>query len=516
MIISPENNDTLCLSVCRLTCGDEIGTLWPMPSGEVQYSREVISIDPHRIKFKVNELNGDHWNLASKRFSSMQMKKIPKSIKYLSYGKPLLVNVHVEQTTEVELNYDTDEGYELKVFETSNEVEAAIHCDNFYGARHGLETLSQLLVYDEFGNSFVILKEVEIHDEPKFKHRGISMDTSRNFYPIQAIKKTIDGMAMVKMNVFHWHITDSQSFPLVITTQPELSIVGAYSPKKVYTPDDIKEIVKYARSRGVRVIPEFDAPAHVGEGWQFKDLLTCFNALPWTSYCYQPPCGQFDPSKNELYEILEDVYREMMESFEPSAFHMGGDEIRFACWNSSESLRNWMGEHEMELNDIGFMKLWNYFQTNALARLDKVSGDKKLPIILWSSTLSELPYLVEYLDKDRYIIQVWGTSNDPKTAALLENGYKIIVSNYDKLYLDCGFSSWYDSGLNWCEPYKNWQGIYDNRMEDIANVAFINQVYGGEVAVWSESIDEYNLDGRIWPRASALAERLWTSKKIFN
>lgn len=156
------------------------------------------------------------------------------------------------------------------------------------------------------------------------------------------------------------------------------------------------------------------------------------------------------------------------------------------------------------------MKLWGYFQDNALARLDKVNY-QKVPVILWTSRLTEEPFLTKYLDKNRYIIQVWTKGDDPQVTTLLEKGYKLIISNYDALYLDCGFGGWVTDGNNWCSPYIGWQKVYDNRMETMGG-PYIDQIYGAEAALWAEQVDEFSLDSRFWPRASAMAERLWSSE----
>lgn len=154
------------------------------------------------------------------------------------------------------------------------------------------------------------------------------------------------------------------------------------------------------------MLPEFDAPAHVGEGWQQKNVTVCFNAKPWANFCVEPPCGQLDPTKDHLYDILEDIYREMYDAFRmPDIFHMGGDEVSVSCWNSSVDIQNWMLNKGWSLKVADFIKLWGHFQDNALARLDKVIG-KKVPIIMWTSHLTEVPYVEQYLDKERYIIQV--------------------------------------------------------------------------------------------------------------
>ena len=152
------------------------------------------------------------------------------------------------------LNHDTNEGYSLTISNENEQIQVNIKARNFYGARHALETISQLIVYDDFDNSLVILSQVSIEDEPKYPHRGISLDTSRNFYSVATIKRTINGLAMVKLNTFHWHLTDSQTFPFDLKLHPELTRLGGYSPEKVYTAIEIKDIVEFAKSRGIRVV----------------------------------------------------------------------------------------------------------------------------------------------------------------------------------------------------------------------------------------------------------------------
>ena len=270
------------------------------------------------------------------------------------------------------------------------------------------------------------------------------------------------------------------------------------------------KVVHYGRERGVRVLPEFDAPAHVGEGWQNKKMTSCFNAQPWSQFCVEPPCGQLDPTVDDLYNVLEDIYREMYEMFDhPDLFHMGGDEVSVSCWNTSKTIQDWITQKGWELEESSFMELWGYFQKNALERLDKVTNNKNLPIILWTSRLTELPFVNKYLDKNRYIIQIWTLGNDSKITDLLEKGYKLIISNYDALYLDCGFGGWVNGGNNWCSPYIGWHKVYDNSPVQMGSL-YRDQILGAEAALWSEQVDELTLDSRLWPRASALAERLWS------
>lgn len=506
-----------------MTCGPSIGNVWPLPRSISALSLRTTSrIDPYALDIRTNNFQeypaNEYWNLAMNRFNEMQRSKLPQGVWGLSVNRYLTINVTVaSDNMRHDLNTIEDYSLFLTPLPDSSEIIALIGAHNFYGARNALETLSQLMVYDDFNNAFVILDSIGMTDSPTFRHRGISLDTSRNFYPVEDIKKTIDGMAMVKLNTFHWHITDSQSFPMYVEAQPSLSRIGAYSPKEVYSREDMKEITTYARARGVRVVPEFDQPAHVGEGWQFRDMLTCFNAMPWSNYCYQPPCGQFDPSVAELYDVLEDIYREIVENFEPTLFHMGADEVTSSCWNSSARLQQYMIARGWDINlESSFMTLWGEFQRSVEERFDRVTNET-IPIILWSSTLTAQPNLLQYLNASRHIIQWWGNSETDiaEVQHLIQNGFRIIFSNVDRLYLDCGFSGWTSDGLNWCAPYKNWQGIYDNLLVTlVGGPQNIHLALGAEVTIWSEQIDPMNLDSRLWPRAAALAERLWRSKNF--
>lgn len=269
---------------------------------------------------------------------------------------------------------DTKESYKVIAKVKTQDIYVRIDAVNFFGARHALETIDQLIVYDDIRNEVQMVADAEIADEPVFKYRGILLDTARNYFSVASIKRTLDAMAMVKLNTFHWHITDSHSFPLQVKSQPELTTLGAYHPDKIYTHEDVKEIVHYGKVRGIRVLPEFDAPAHVGEGWQNKNLTTCFNFQPWKSYCVEPPCGQLDPSKDEVYNVMEDIFREMQQIFEfPDLFHMGGDEVSVNCWNTSKSLQDWMLTKGWKLEESDFMKLWGYFQVTILIFLQIIS-----------------------------------------------------------------------------------------------------------------------------------------------
>lgn len=133
--------------------------------------------------------------------------------------------------------------------------------------------------------SLQIVSSAAVVDEPAYPYRGILLDTARNFFTVESIKRTLDAMSANKLNTLHWHLSDSQSFPVQLRSLPKVAYYGAFSARQVYSRKDILEIVQYARVRGVRVLPEVDAPAHVGNGLQWGEmeglgeLLACFNKV---------------------------------------------------------------------------------------------------------------------------------------------------------------------------------------------------------------------------------------------
>lgn len=166
----------------------------------------------------------------------------------------------------------------------------------------------------------------------------------------------------------------------------------------------------------------------------------------------------------------------MVEQFNPDVFYMGGDEVALTCWNATERITNWMTAKNWSRSEADFMKLWDVFQSKALERLYKKTK-REIPIIMWTSTLTKMEYVEQYLPKETYVIQVWTTSYDLQIPLLLEKGYKLILSNYDALYMDCGFAGWVNGGNNWCSPYIGWQKVYENSPAKIAGSGLFLVLY---------------------------------------
>ncbi|XP_058168013.1 probable beta-hexosaminidase fdl [Anopheles ziemanni] len=417
------------------------------------------------------------------------------------------VNIHVEKSSVTFLTLHTDESYNMTVTHSARVLMVKISANTFFGAKHGLTTLQQLIWFDDEERTLKILNKASIEDVPKFNYRGLMLDTSRHYFTVDAIKRTIVGMSHSKLNRFHWHITDSQSFPLVSRHYPQLARYGAYSEREVYTPEDVRELAAFAKVRGVQIIPEIDAPAHAGNGWDWGpkhglgELSLCINQQPWNNYCGEPPCGQLNPKNNHTYAILQSLYAELLEAVGPlDYFHIGGDEVNLECW-------------QQNFNDSDMRTLWCDFMLQAYHRLQLASGGQNATVTpklagVWSSGLTNAPCL----SKNTFAVQVWGGSKWPENFQLINAGYSLVISHVDAWYLDCGFGSWRTTGEGACSPYRNWQTVYKHRPWDEMKLTSLQmrQILGGEVCLWTEQVDESILDARLWPRASALAERLWT------
>jgi len=305
---------------------------------------------------------------------------------------------------------------------------------------------------------------------------------------------------------------------------PKMTYYGAYSAEEIYTQDDVQDLVFYGIIRGVRVLPELDAPAHAGNGWNWGsdvgqgNLAVCINAEPWTTYCIEPPCGQLNPINDNLYSVLEDLYLEMYQVFgSPSMFHMGGDEVMIRCWNNTQEIVDWMLANGRGRTTLAYLTLWGEFQEKAYLKL-QVARNGITPILWTSDLVNNADLSKKFLPPSEYIIEVWDISTSTTTVPdLLDLGYRLITANSDAWYLDCGFGGWVAAGNNWCSPYKAWQLMYDNRPYQSLDKSWIitdpaqrKNLLGGEAALWSEQADGLSMDSRAWPRAAAVAERLWS------
>lgn len=355
----------------------------------------------------------------------------------------------------------------------------------------------------------VILSKALISDKPLYKHRGLLLDTSRNFLPLKYIRQTIIGMASSKLNVFHWHLTDAQSFPLEITRYPQMAEYGSYSPDKVYRLSDIRSVIEYAKLRGVRVLLEIDSPAHAGFGWQWGkeaglgDLAVCVNKQPWRSYCIQPPCGQLNPVNPNVNVVMREIYRDLIHVNDGEVnFHMGGDEVHMGCWNTSQEIVDAMRQRGYNRTKEGFLQLWSDFQQEMLNVYDSIIGDAKPKVILWSSDLTNPVNIKNYLSPERYVIQTWVEKENNLNKELLAKGYQLIISTKNAWYFDHGFwcvffSNYKQNGSKNIynrgnTQYYGWKKVYGSK------ILAVQGVLGGEGCMWGEFVDQNSLRKSSW------------------
>merc|ERR1719290_442965 len=383
-----------------------------------------------------------------------------------------------------------------------------------------------MIAYDELSNSLQVVKTAKVSDEPAFKYRGIMLDTGRNYYPKEDIMSLLDTMATNKLNTFHWHISDAASFPMYSQRQPQMTYYGAYGPSKIYYPQDIREIVEYANLRGIRVIPELDAPAHTGAGWNFAEqkgmdkLVLCNNQdTPWFDKCKEPPCGQLNPTNPEVYNVLSDLYKDIVDAFNPDFVHMGGDDTSFKCWAQSPEIINYLQQQQppKEVNSRELFELWNTFQNKAYTRLLEATDGKVKSVkpMIYSSS-----FVRNFIDPKEYIVQITDEANATTVEEYVNRGYEVVFSNSDVWSLEGPAASWVSMQGRFINardtPRPSWMEVYENSPLDMLNnyekqgrQEYPN-VLGGEAMVWSYETDAESLQSTAWPRGAALAERLWT------
>jgi hexosaminidase len=368
-----------------------------------------------------------------------------------------------------------NESYHLEVTATH----ALLTAPNPLGVMHGLQTFLQLVTITPEGFS---APSVTIDDEPRFPWRGLMIDVARHFQPLNVIERNLDGMEAVKMNVFHWHLSENQGFRAESKTYPLLT--GKGSDGDYYTQAQMREVVQYARARGIRVVPEFDMPCHT-TAWFVGYPELASGKGP---YKIETRWGVFDPAmdptRESTFEFIRKFIGEMTTIFPDAYFHVGGDECNGKEWDANPRIKAFMRAHGMKDNAA----LQSYFT----ARVQKLVAAHHRIMEGWDEVLGpDTP-------KD-VVIQSW---RGPKSlAAAARQGNRGLLST--GYYIDLNQSA--------AEHY-----LADPLAGDGANLTpeEKKRVLGGEAAMWSEFTTPEIIDSRIWPRTAAIAERLWSPQDV--
>ncbi|NYF80498.1 beta-N-acetylhexosaminidase [Granulicella arctica] len=385
-----------------------------------------------------------------------------------------VLSVAVHGPGEAVQSVDEDESYSLTVTSTHVQLDAA----TVVGAMRGLETLLQLV--QPAGENYV-LPSVTIHDSPRFPWRGLMIDCGRHFEPVEVIKRTLDGMAAVKLNVFHWHLTEDQGFRIESKVFPKLTSMG--SDGLFYTQKQVEEIVEYARARGIRVVPEFEMPGH-STAWLVAYPELASGRAP-TGIRRQFGVSDFalDPTREETYRFIDRFLSEMATLFPDPYLHIGGDETVSPEWKTDPRIRAFMTAHQLKDPDA----LQAYFNQRVLKILTRLHRH----MIGWDEILNPA------LPKD-VIVQSWRGQESLAKGA--REGYQGLLSA--GYYLD----GMQPAGKHYLvDPSpSNTELTPDQR----------KLILGGEVAMWGEQINDHTIDSRIWPRTAAIAERFWSPENV--
>lgn len=367
-----------------------------------------------------------------------------------------------------------NESYLLEISPTR----ALLRAPTARGVLHGLATLQQLIQSDASG---WFLPVVTITDEPRFPWRGLMIDVCRHWQPMDVIKRNLDGMALVKLNVLHLHLTEDQGFRIESKTFPKLHELG--SDGHYFTQNEMRELITYAAARGIRVVPEFDMPGHATSWLVGRPEL---GSAPGP-YAIERKWGIFnpvlDPTNEEVYRVLDGFLGEMAALFPDPYLHIGGDENNGKHWSANAHIQQFIKEHNLKDN----AGLHAYFNQRVNAILLK--HGKKL--VGWDEILHpDLPA--------GSVVHSW--RGPEGIAAATKQGFQVLLSN--GYYIDLNHPA--------AKHYLN-----DPAPATAALTAAQRAlVLGGEATMWAEWVTPELIDSRIWPRTAAIAERLWSPENV--
>ncbi|KAF2878770.1 hypothetical protein ILUMI_27397 [Ignelater luminosus] len=470
------------------------GEVWPKPYRQV-FLNYYYLVKPQTFRFRVVAQKCELLEKALERYlriidktkisRNLFIKQNDETETKIFLGYLDTLNVYLKEACDnITLPpYSMEEQYILDV--TTNKSNTTLSAASIWGIIRGLETFSQLLYPVE--NEMLRIECTEVIDLPRFPHRGLLVDTARHFIPMIKIYKILDAMSYNKLNVFHWHITDDESFPYQSIKYPELSKKGAFSRILVYSQENVRDIINYAAARGIRVLVEFDTPGH-SKSWgkAIPTLLTQCYKLGKLS----DELGPIDPTKNSTYTFLENFFEEVATVFPEDYLHIGADEVRYDCWKSNPTIQMFMKNNKLLLHT----HLEDYYIQKLLKIVHSLS---KKPIV-WEEAFVDgmtLPTSTTVQIWKDSALGGWRSTARSATAA----GHLVLISA-------CWYLDHLTSGGDWgkfynCEP-----------LSFLGNQLQTSMVLGGEACMWTEVVNEYNIESRIWPRASATAEKLWSKR----
>src|SRR5437879_532420 len=383
--------------------------------------------------------------------------------------------IHADSRSKEVQELGEEESYRLEITSSG----AKLNAPTTLGVMRGLQTFLQLVETTPAGFA---APAVNIDDKPRFPWRGLMIDAGRHSVAREFIKSDADAMAAVKLNAFHCHLSENKGYRVESKKFPKLHEMG--SDGLYYTQGEVRDVIAYARDRGIRVTPEFDMPGH-STAWfvGYPDLASAPGP-----YAFERKWGVFDPAmdptKEHTYHFLDEFIGDMAKLFPDQCFHIGGDEVNGKQWDANPQIQAFMRAHGMKTNQ----DLQAYFNK----RVQQIVSKHGKTMIGWDEILRpELPKSV--------VIQSWRGQESLAQAA--KQGYRSLLSH--GYYID----------LMW--PASQHYAV-DPMSDAAANLSpeESKRILGGEATMWAEYVSPENIDSRIWPRTAAIAERLWSPQDV--
>jgi len=403
---------------------------------------------------------------------------------------------------KIELKLDNSiedpEGYVLKITTGKIKLTAGTPQGIFYGSMTILQNIKHANTKTVPCGS--------VNDAPRFKYRGFMLDESRHFFGKEKVKQILDMMSELKLNTFHWHLTDEPAWRIEIKAYPELTTVGGRgnytdpdAPAKYYTQDEIKEIVTYAADRFITIIPEIDMPGHA---------TAANRAYPEFSGggSKKHPDFTFNPGKEGTYEYLTTILREVAGLFPAPYIHLGGDEVHYGneMWNTDQFVQELMKKENLKtLTDVE-----HYFirrMTDSIASLGKKTAG-------WDEiTESGVP-------KDELLVYWWRHDKPDWLNKALANKYQIVLCPRIPLYFDFVQDASHKNGRKWAGNFCTTEDVYNYPdSKHSFNAKEKDLIKGIQANLWTERFEtDKQLDFMTYPRILALAESAWTDKNDKN
>ena len=424
-------------------------------------------------------------------FKIREFELFKKQLKNYFPKKTIFSKSTSSKNFEIKIDETIDE--DASFYELSIGQEFIVVKGGEKGVFYGLQTLFQLIVlnYDSISNS-IRLPCLEIKDQNSFEHRGFLMDCCRHFFSVKTIKKYIDLLALYKMNVLHWHLTEDQGWRIEIDKYPKLNTVGSWREDSTgkyggfYTKKEIREIVKYAKERYIEVIPEIELPGHSQAAIASYPFLSCESKQIQVANSWGVFKDIYCAGNDSVFIFLEDIFQEITELFPSNRIHIGGDEAPKFRWENCEKCQKRMAQENLKDEH----ELQSYF----IERIAKDLEKKNKSIIGWDE-------IIESKINSDVTIQSWRGFSGGIQA--VKEGKKTIMSPTSHCYFD------YDINSIDLEKVYTFNPI-PSEIDSLESELII----GGECNLWSERIpSEKELDRKTFPRLLAMSEVLWTYRK---